>query len=91
MVHSTYGEGSKFTVLLEQKYSKDEETTKVVKDDKVNYSDKKVLIVDDNKLNIKVASKILKEFEINIDGADSGFSAIEKIESNDYIYGYNDA
>ena len=49
LVHSTYGEGSKFTVLLEQKYSKDEETIKVVKDDKVSYSDKKVLIVDDNK------------------------------------------
>ena len=84
LVHSTYGEGSKFTVLLEQKYSKDEETTKVVKNDKVSYSNKKVLIVDDNKLNIKVASKILKEFELNIDSADSGFSAIEKIENNEH-------
>jgi len=84
LVHSTYGEGSKFTVLLEQKYSKDEEITKVVKDNKVSYSDKKVLIVDDNKLNIKVASKILKEFELNIDSCDSGFSAIEKIENNEH-------
>ena len=84
LVHSTYGEGSKFTVLLEQKYSKDEETTKVVKDDKVNYSDKKVLIVDDNKLNIKVVSKIMSEFELNIDSCDSGFNAIEKIENNEH-------
>ena len=84
LVHSTYGEGSKFTVLLEQKYSKDEETTKVVKDDKASYSDKKVLIVDDNKLNIKVASKIMSEFELNIDSCDSGFSAIEKIENNEH-------
>ena len=83
LVHSTYGEGSKFTVFLEQKYSKGEETTKVVKDEKVSYSDKKVLIVDDNKLNIKVASKVLSEFELNIDSADSGFSAIEKIENNE--------
>ena len=84
LVHSTYGEGSKFTVLLEQKYSKDEETTKVVKDEKVNYSDKKVLIVDDNKLNIKVASKVLSAFELNIDSCDSGFGAIEKIENNEH-------
>ena len=84
LVHSTYGEGSKFTILLEQKYSKDEETIKVVKDDKVSYSDKKVLIVDDNKLNIKVASKILKEFELNINSCDSGFGAIEKIENNEH-------
>ena len=84
LVHSTYGEGSKFTVLLEQKYSKDEETIKVFKDDKASYSDKKVLVVDDNKLNIKVASKILKEFELNIDSSDSGFGAIEKIENNEH-------
>ena len=84
LVHSTYGEGSKFTVFLEQKYSKGEENTKVTKDDKVSYSGKKALIVDDNKLNIKVASKILSEFELNIDSCDSGFSAIEKIENNEH-------
>ena len=84
LVHSTYGEGSKFTVFLEQKYSKGEENTKVTKDEKVSYSDKKVLVVDDNKLNIKVASKVLSEFELNIDSADSGFSAIEKIENNEH-------
>ena len=84
LVHSTYGEGSKFTVLLEQKYSKDEETTKVVKDDKVSYSDKKALIVDDNKLNIKVASKLLSGYELNIDSCDSGFNVIEKIENNEH-------
>ncbi|MBE6139796.1 MAG: response regulator [Firmicutes bacterium] len=84
LVHSTYGEGSKFTVFLEQKYSKGEENTKVVKDEKISYSDKKALIVDDNKLNIKVASKVLSEFELNIDSADSGFSAIEKIENNEH-------
>jgi len=84
LVHSTYGEGSKFTIFLEQKYSKIESNTKVVKDEKVSYSDKKALVVDDNKLNIKVASKVLSEFELNIDSADSGFNAIEKIENNEH-------
>ena len=84
LVHSTYGEGSKFTIFLEQKYSKTEDDVKVVKNEKVSYSNKKVLVVDDNKLNIKVASKVLSEFELNIDSADSGFSAIEKIENNEH-------
>jgi len=84
LVHSTYGEGSKFTIFLEQKYSKSESNTTVVKDEKVSYSDKRVLVVDDNKLNIKVASKVLSEFELNIDSCDSGFSAIEKIENNEH-------
>jgi len=84
LVHSTYGEGSKFTIFIEQKYSKTESNTKVVRDEKVSYSDKRVLVVDDNKLNIKVASKVLSEFELNIDSCDSGFSAIEKIENNEH-------
>ena len=84
IVHSTYGEGSKFTVLLEQKYSSNEENIKVVRDEKVSYSNKKVLIVDDNKLNIKVASKVLSGYELNIDSCDRGFSAIEKIENNEH-------
>ena len=82
LVDSTYGEGSKFTVLLEQKYSK-EENKKEVKEDKVIYSNKKALIVDDNKLNIKVASKILREFGLNIDSCDSGFECINKIENKE--------
>ena len=84
LVHSTYGEGSKFTIFLEQKYSKTKDNVNVVKNDKVNYNDKKVLVVDDNKLNIKVASKVLSEFELNIDSCDSGFSAIEKIENKEH-------
>lgn len=77
-------EGSKFTIFLEQKYSKTKDNVKVVKDDKAIYSDKKVLIVNDNKLNIKVSSKVLSEFELKIDSCDSGFNAIEKIENNEH-------
>ena len=84
LVHSTYGEGSKYTVFLEQKYSKDEENVNEIKEDKISYSDKKVLIVDDNKLNIKVASKVLSEFELNIDSCNSGFECINKIENNEH-------
>ena len=85
VVHSTYGEGSKFTVFLEQKLSKEIESVKEVKEEKISYSDKKVLIVDDNKLNIKVASKTLKEFELNIDSCDSGFECINKIENKEHF------
>ena len=61
-VQSVYGEGSKFTVYLRQeikemsKTKEDEDTTIVVPDFKGN----RILVVDDNKLNLRVADKLLK-------------------------------
>ena len=41
-------------------------------------------MVDDNKLNIKVASKIFKELNIEVEEATSGFECIDKIENGEY-------
>ena len=71
-------------LFLEQKISNETIELSEVKEEIITYKDKKVLIVDDNKLNIKVATKILNEFELNIDSSDSGFGAIEKIENNEH-------
>ena len=40
-----------------------------------------ILIVDDNKLNIKVASRILQRYKFNIETAESGKDCINKIKS----------
>ena len=80
VVDSTYGEGSKFTIFLSQKITND---ATIEKEEAINRFDgKKVLVVDDNKLNIKVASKILKEFNLDIDECESGLECINKIEDN---------
>ena len=51
----------------------------------INYADRKIMIVDDNKLNIKVAKKALKDFNFNIVEASSGEECINKIkEENNY-------
>ncbi len=84
VVHSTYGEGSKFTVFISQKIS----NGPVIKTDevkeKITFENKKVLVVDDNNLNIKVASRILKEFNLDIDSATSGKECLEKVKNNYY-------
>ena len=50
-----------------------------------NFTGRKILIVDDNKLNIKVAKKALKDFNFNIVEANSGEECINKIkEENNY-------
>ena len=83
VVQSEYGEGSIFTVYLTQDirnglYEKEEVVEEVI-----SFDNKKVLIVDDNKLNIKVGTKILREYNLDISSAQSGFECINKIENNE--------
>ena len=47
----------------------------------VSYGNKKVLIVDDNKLNIKVASRSLKDFNVELDECYDGKQCLDKINS----------
>lgn len=88
IVQSKYGEGSKFTVYLSQKIVAREQTEEsVVKEmlnkskipEKIDFKSKKVLIVDDNKINLRVASKLLSNFDITADTVESGFECIDKI------------
>ncbi len=49
------------------------------------YKGKKILVVDDNKLNIKVARRALQNFEFEIDEAEDGQLCLDKINAgNEY-------
>jgi signal transduction histidine kinase/ActR/RegA family two-component response regulator len=49
------------------------------------YKGKKILVVDDNKLNIKVARRALQNFEFEIDEAEDGQVCLDKINAgNEY-------
>lgn len=81
IVQSVFGKGSKFTVCLDQRIVKNPtikvETEKIV--DEVNAQNKKVLLVDDNKINLKVAERLLETYGIEVESVDSGFACLEKI------------
>ena len=49
-----------------------------------DYSSKTVLIVDDNKLNIKVAERALSHYKPKTEGALSGQECIDKVNENHY-------
>ena len=69
---------------IHQETAKNTQST-VVLNSNINYSNKKVMIVDDNALNIKVAKRALKDFNLNIVESMSGQECLDKIqESNDY-------
>lgn len=89
-VHTVYGTGSKFTVMIPQKISDEvikvegpEEEKKVVKK-VVTLKEAKILLVDDNNLNLKVASKLLeREGATNITCVNSGFDCLDKISAGE--------
>jgi signal transduction histidine kinase/ActR/RegA family two-component response regulator len=88
-VKSQFGHGSIFMLTIPQKISKlvddTEEELSLKEEVKVDYSNKRVLIVDDNQLNIKVAKRALKDFNLLIDECYDGEECIRKINlGNDY-------
>ncbi|MBQ1550482.1 MAG: response regulator [Bacilli bacterium] len=86
MVHTIYGEGSKFTCMIDQRISTEKVRRKSKKlDTSIDLENIKILLVDDNELNIKVERKILETLNCkNIDYCYSGFECLEKNKSNTY-------
>lgn len=92
-VQSQYGTGSIFMVQIPQKISKMSKPMDEVElmktaplfaktsEISTDYGNKKILIVDDNNLNIKVAKKALSNFSFELDECNSGNECIEKINS----------
>ena len=83
-VESTYGVGSVFTVTIPEEISdvilETTETESITK-----YNGVTSLIVDDSKLNLKVAEKILSEYGLTSESVLSGDECIEKIKrGNNY-------
>ena len=83
-IESEHGKGSTFTIILEQEVSSksideivgEEELQKI---EPFNATGQRVLVVDDNKINLKVAEKMLSEYQVTIDMVDTGRECINKI------------
>jgi len=85
-VESEYGKGSKFTVFIIQKLAHQdfEKEKSIEKHINLKFPGKRVLIVDDNKLNLKVATKLLNEFKFDIECVESGYECIDKVQTTKY-------
>ena len=83
VAQNVYGRGLKITVSLDQEVVDMDETPEVLGRETVDISGKRVLIVDDNKLNIKVAERLLEKYNVKIDSVLSGIECLEKINSGE--------
>ena len=89
-VESNFGKGSIFIVQLPQRIKrmyKEEDSAKkdITEESSEDYGYKKILIVDDNELNIKVAKRALQDFNFEIDTCFDGLQCLQKIKNgNEY-------
>lgn len=91
-VESVYGEGSTFTVEILQKIADarplsevpEPEATPEVTLEPFTVKDYKVMVVDDNLINRKVARSFLQTYGIEITEAESGMEAIELVHRTQF-------
>ena len=82
ILHTVYGEGSKFTVVLNQRISTEQVLEKKKAKTTLELKDISILIVDDTPLNLKVAVKLLERYGANkIDTCNNGFECLDKVKS----------
>lgn len=90
-VQSDYGKGSCFTVIIDQLITPMPEGNQM---DNISHTElkpfdgtgKKILIVDDNKINLKVAEKLLANYNFDITCVNSGQECIDLIVLNKEKY-----
>ncbi|HIS12323.1 MAG TPA: response regulator, partial [Candidatus Onthocola stercoravium] len=86
VVQSVFGKGSKFTVSIDQRIVENP-TIKVdaekITNKEIIVNNKKVLLVDDNKINLKVAERLLESYGIKTESVESGFACLDKIKAGE--------
>lgn len=95
-VESEYGKGSVFTLYIPQgvvdstplgdfSEAVEKHMSEITTDETTLYApDARVLIVDDNEMNLEVMEGLLRDTKIKLDLAMSGMECIEKVKNNKY-------
>lgn len=88
VVQSVYGKGSKFTISIDQGIISREKEVVPKKEERkipkqIDLSSKKILIVDDNKINLKVAARLLESYKAKIECVESGFACLDRIKNKE--------
>lgn len=93
-VASTYGKGSVFSVILDQKVmdSQSIHNIEALMDTSIDefslgtmkIRDTKVLVVDDNMMNLKVSGRSIEHYGVSVDTASSGADAIKLCQETAY-------
>lgn len=85
------GKGTRYIISIDQKVIDDMRIGNLFiesrfndEDNTYDFSNKKVLIVDDNKINLKLAERLLSQFNMDIKTAENGKECIDLVKNNQY-------
>ncbi len=85
-IQNVYGEATRFTVLIPFKkaFSFENNIIQLGLNDHAHLRGSHILVVDDNKINQLVVSKMLNKHGVSVLTADNGFAALEQVELHDF-------
>lgn len=79
-LESELGEGSEFCFTLHLTFAKNPERKEVVPSENCVFDGKKILVVEDNSLNLEIIQTILEDLQIEVDSARDGSEAVKRME-----------
>ncbi len=85
-LESEPGRGSKFSFTINIRWLDDDEAAAEPEKTELNLSGKRVLVVEDNKLNMEIIHLLLEKYGLDVDEAENGEEALRKVESSEEGY-----
>ncbi len=83
-IDSEIGKGSRFYFDISLKIASDIELQKTVEKRAHNFENKKVLLVEDNLINVMVGKQILEKAKLKVEVVNDGLEAVNKVKENNY-------
>lgn len=81
-VSSYYGSGSVFTIKIPQRLKNELET--IEQTNTTKFINKRILLVDDDKLNNRILKRLLNIYDIELDTCERGIECIDKINNGEH-------
>lgn len=81
-VSSYYGSGSIFTIKIPQRLRNELET--IEQTNTTKFINKRILLVDDDRLNNRILKRLLKIYDIELDTCERGIECIDKINNGEH-------
>ncbi len=83
-VDSDVNKGSRFYFKINLKLASSQELYKTTQKKEHNFNGKKVLLVEDNEINVLVVKQILEKANLKTEVVNNGLSAVKMVKENDY-------
>lgn len=79
MLESEPGEGSEFSFTLQMEFAREKKEEQEKVSENCTFEGCKVLVAEDNELNLEIIQTILEEYQIQVDSVENGRLAVKRM------------